>query len=123
MSKPCSANEYRESIARVLDGPNLWPRCRHLAILVEKCWEGGVGRVAIVEGIVLEDHEMELRVVHVAGLYAAYGLEAPAELREEVRGKADRGWGETAGKGSGVELAVEDSHQEKPPEIIGSSEH
>ena len=85
-------------------------------IFVEKCRESGVEKVAIVEGVMLEHHEigdeegvLQPRVVRVAGLYAAHRLEAPVELWKEVGREVDGGCGETAGEGGGVELAVEDA--------------
>jgi hypothetical protein len=62
--------------------------------------------VAIVEGVVLEHHDvryeervLQMRMVHVAGPYAAQRAEAPLELWEKVGCDIDGGEGETAGEG------------------------
>jgi hypothetical protein len=54
--------------------------------------------VAIVEGIMFKYHEigcnegiLQLRVMHVAGPYAAHRLEAPLEFWEEVCGDVNGG--------------------------------
>jgi hypothetical protein len=111
MPKECGG----EGIARVLDGPEVMARVQTLSdIFVEKVWQGGVEKVAIVETVVLEYHDigdeegvLQLRVVHVAGLDATHGLEPPVELWEEVGRDVEGGRGETACEGSRVELAVE----------------
>jgi hypothetical protein len=95
MPKQCNG----EGIARVLDGPEVVAAMQTLSdVFVEKCRESGVEKVAIVEGVVLEHHEIgdeesvrQPNVVHVAGLYAAHRLEAPLELWKEVRGDVDGG--------------------------------
>jgi hypothetical protein len=67
-------------------------------IFVKKSRESGVEKVAIVEDVVLEHHEigdeesvLEAGVVHVAGLYAAHRLEASAKLWIEVCREVDGG--------------------------------
>ncbi len=111
MPKQCNG----ESIARVLDGPDVMAGMQTLGdVPVEQCREGGVQEVSKVEGVVLEHHEvggeegvLEVRMEHVAGLDAAERQEAPLELWEKEGREVDGGRGEAAGDGGGVELAVE----------------
>jgi hypothetical protein len=69
--------------------------------------------VAVVEGIVLEDHEvrdeegtLQLRMVYIAEFDAAQREETLLELGMEVRGD-DAGRGETAEDGGRVKFATE----------------
>jgi hypothetical protein len=71
--------------------------------------------VAIVEGVVLEHHDvrneeglLQVRMVYISSLDAAQGQEAPPELGIEVR-RVDGGRDEAAGDGGGVKLASEDA--------------
>jgi hypothetical protein len=103
-----------EDIARVLGGPDVSTAMETLGdVPVEKRGQADVYEEAMVEGVVLEDHDvrddegtLQPRMVHVAESDAPHCEEALPELWMKVRGD-DVGRGEAAGDGGRVELARE----------------
>jgi hypothetical protein len=82
-------------------------------ILVQQRRQAGVDKETVVEGVVLEEHDvkcekvtLQVGVVYIAEPDAAQCEEALLELGMEARGD-DAGGGEAAGNGGDVKLATE----------------
>jgi hypothetical protein len=110
MPKQCDG----EHVARVLGRPEVVAPMQTLGdVLVQERGEAGVDEVAVVEGVVLEEHDvtsekdvLQSGMVYIPELYAAQSEEALLELGMEARDD-DAGGGQATGNGGLVKLAIE----------------